>query len=103
MCAEFLPHTRPLSGTPAGGAVPIARWLFVAPSVVDTEASSPKRGSVGCSWMTTKYPGLPPDPTAAAGVIGKPTKLMSGSILPSKIGKISAGVLVGVVVNAGVR
>ena len=32
MCAEFLPQVRPLSGTPAGGWVPIARWLFVAPA-----------------------------------------------------------------------
>src|SRR4051794_2908456 len=103
MCAELRPHVRPLSGTPAGATVPIARWLFVVPSVDDTEASSPKRGSVGCSWMTMKYPGLLLDPTAAAGVIGNPTKLMSGSILPSKIGKMSAGVLVGVPVNAGVR
>jgi len=51
--AGLLPGDVVITGTPAGGWAPIARCVFVASSAVVTGASRPKRGSVGCSWMTT--------------------------------------------------
>ena len=101
-CAPLNAHVRPPgsagvggagdSFTCAPGAVPTsvqARSFHVSSGTLRS-SSKPKRGAVGCSWMTKNQPGSVASPRAAASVRSKPRNVMSGSIRPRKSGSFSS-------------
>src|SRR5262244_1341514 len=80
-----------------GGAGPTTRCVVV--SDFETASSRPNRGSVGCSWMTTKYPGpADPPPTAACVVTGNPKNDTSGTSEPPNNGMMSCAAGSGTIV-----
>src|SRR5690606_32339519 len=84
MCAALNAQVVPAgSAWPAGGAA--SGTCVAVPKSIST--SKPKRGSVGCCWMTKYQPG---SPTATAGSRSKPKNVTSGCSAPRKRGCSSA-------------